>query len=224
MSTTPRKPLRVSRTIGLAAGVASLGCLALAPAGAEDTGRWEVLRANAPGGFQPLAPAPGFRVVLPSAAVRLAPPQPQIVRLPPSPSPTIAAPATPPDPSKRENPLSALLRDPTLRYGDVVMFPNGPRVFKGEPGTRHSVHDFVALSAARDVPPASRKMLLAMPVGENSAWSSDISARSGRMARATHDPETTGSTGKTVTVRTGAGDVRVIRVPTERARSRSAEF
>jgi hypothetical protein len=137
-----------------------------------------------------------------------------MARVPSSPSPRVAAPATPPDPSKRENPLQALLRDPTLRYGDIVMFPDGPRVFKGEAGGRHSVHDFVALAKTKDVPQVSRKTLLAMPVGENNAWSSDIVARTdNKVARRAPDVETTGSLGKTVTVRTGRGDVRVIRVP-----------
>jgi hypothetical protein len=78
------------------------------------------------------------------------------------------------------------------------------------------MHDFVSLKAAKDMPAAARKVL-AMPVGENNAWSSDISPRTGKVARSSLDVETTGSTrpspGKTVTVRSGRGDVRVIRVP-----------
>jgi hypothetical protein len=119
----------------------------------------------------------------------------------------------PPDPAKRENPLAALLRDPTLRDGDIVMFPGGPKVFRGEPGERHSVQDFVALAAARDVPPSTRKTVLAMPVGENGAWSSNLQAGRGRMAQRAPDVSTTGSITKTVTVRTGRGDVRVVTVP-----------
>jgi hypothetical protein len=202
--------------LGVAAGAASIGCLALAPAGAEDTGRWEVLLGNAPAArYFPstprVSPAPDFRIVLPSAPVRIERPRSDTVGLPSSPLPRVAA--TPPDPSKRENPLQALLRDPTLRYGDIVMFPDGPRVFRGEAGRRHSVHDFVAVAKTRDLPQTSRKVLLAMPVGDNSAWSSDTSARTDKVARSGTDVETTGSLGKTVTVRTGRGDVRVIRVP-----------
>jgi hypothetical protein len=200
--------------LGVAAGAASLGCLALAPAGAEDTGRWEVLLGNSQGArYFPssprVSPAPDFRIVLPSAPVRIERPRPESFAVPSS--PRVAA--TPPDPSKRENPLQTLLRDPTLRYGDIVMFPDGPRVFRGETGRRHSVHDFIAVAKTRDVPPASRKLLLAMPVGDNSAWSSDTAGRADKIARSATDVETTGSIGKTVTVRTGRGDVRVIRVP-----------
>jgi hypothetical protein len=121
-------------------------------------------------------------------------------------------PATPPDPSKRENPLVTLLHDSTLRYGDIVMFPDGARVFRGEPGRRHSVHDFVSLASSRDVPQASRKKLAALPVGHNDAWSANLTPRTEKVARRVQDVETTGSTGKTVTVRAGR-DVRVIRVP-----------
>jgi hypothetical protein len=193
-----------------ALAAATLGWAALSPATAEDSGFWEVVRAN--GGLRPLAPAPGVSVVLPPA---LAPLRPQILRLPPAPGAT--AKAVPPDPAKRENPLVALLNDSTLRYGDIVVFPDGARVFRGEAGGRHSPHDFVALSAAREVPPTTRKMVLAMPVGENSAWSSQTNGVRGRLAQRTPDVTTTGSIGasggKTVTVRTGRGDVRVISFP-----------
>jgi hypothetical protein len=52
-----------------------------------------------------------------------------------------------------------------------------------------------------------------MPVGENSAWSKDVTLRAETVARRFQDVETTGSLGKTVTVRTGRGDVRIVRVP-----------
>jgi hypothetical protein len=192
-------------SFGVAVAAASLGWAALSPATAEDSGFWEVIRSQAP--VRATAPSPGFSVVLPAALP--AAPRPQIVRLP---SPT-AAKAVPPDPDKRENPLAGLLRDPTLRYGDIVMFPNGPRVFRGEPGSRHSPDDFAPVSTARDLAPSTRKIVLAMPVGENGAWTSQIAGGRGRVAQRLPDVHVTGSLGKTVTVRTGRGDVRVIRVP-----------
>jgi hypothetical protein len=196
-------------SLGVALTATSLGWATLSPATAEDSGFWEVVRAQA--GIRASAPSPGFSVVLPSTLP--AAPRPQIIRLP---SPTVAKPL-PPDPDKRENPLTSLLRDPTLRYGDIVVFSDGPRVFRGEPGSRHSIGDFVLLSASRDVAPATRKMVLAMPIGENGAWSSRTSGGSRHAAQRAPDVETTGSIdkgpGKTVTVRTGRGDVRVIQVP-----------
>ena len=56
-----------------------------------------------------------------------------------------------------------------------------------------------------------------MPVCQNSAWSSATAAAKDKVAKKVaelpRDVETTGSLGKTVTVRTGRGDVRVVRVP-----------
>lgn len=213
MTSTRRRPRHITQAIGITVGAVSVGWLALAPAGAEDTGRWEVLLSSNGGGFRSVARAPTFRVSVP-ALPRVE--RPRIISVP---APTVMKPATPPDPSKRENPLAAILHDSTLRYGDVVVFPDGPRMFKGDGGTRHSLRDFVSLSASRGLPPATRKKLLAMPVGDNSAWSSDLSSRGNRIAHSAVDVETTGSVTlgdrreKTVTVRTGRGDVRVIRVP-----------
>jgi hypothetical protein len=203
-----------SRALGVALGLACIGCAASALA--EDSGFWETIRAMQPG-FRPVAPARGFTVVLPPP-LQVSPVQ--IVR-PPVEALVPASPAVthaPPDPAKRENPLAALLSDPTLRYGDIAMFPDGPRVFRGEPGSRHSVHDFVTVAAARDMPPASRNKLLAMRPGANEAWSSDLGAGRGKLAGRIADVAATGSIsvkniGKTVTVRTGRGEVRIIRVP-----------
>jgi len=38
--------------------------------------------------------------------------------------------------------VAGLLADPTLRRGDIVVFPKGPKVFTGAPGSSHSPHDF----------------------------------------------------------------------------------
>ena len=194
-----RKVDFTTRIAVMATALAGVGTLALHPATAEDSGFWDVVRATRPA-IRVVTPAPGFTVVTPGE---------QIARLPPP----AAKAATPPDPSKRENPLAALLRDPTLRYGDIVMFPGGPRVFRGGYGGNHSVHDFVSLASSNEVSPASRKILAAMPVGENNAWSKDVTVRTEAVARRFQDVETTASIGKTVTVRTGRGDVRIVRVP-----------
>jgi len=92
-----------------------------------------------------------------------------------------------------ENPLPKLLTDPTLRNGDIVVFPDGPRVFKGSPGHKHQLKDFVAITQ-RSVAPSTRKLLAAMKIGPNDAWSQDISAPGRRIAAS--DVETTGSVTK----------------------------
>ena len=92
------------------------------------------------------------------------------------------------------NPHLALMTDRTLRAGDIVMFPDGPRVFQGEPGDRHALADFVPFAKAKGLTKADRKYLTALRTGVNEAWvegSADT-----KMARNTRDVETTGSVSK----------------------------
>ena len=90
-----------------------------------------------------------------------------------------------------ENPLPKLLTDSTLRDGDIVVFPDGPRVFRGSPGHKHQLKDFVAITP-RSVAPATRKLLASMKIGPNDAWSQDI--KGSRIASS--DVGTTGSVTK----------------------------
>lgn len=46
-------------------------------------------------------------------------------------------------------PLSAALDDPTLRYNDLIVAPDGVFVFRGAEGARHSADDFERLPEAR---------------------------------------------------------------------------
>jgi hypothetical protein len=46
------------------------------------------------------------------------------------------------------NPVPDLLTDSTLRRGDIVMFPEGPRVFNGQ-GSKHALTDFVPVLSQR---------------------------------------------------------------------------
>src|SRR4051812_40192858 len=79
-------------------------------------------------------------------------------------------------PVRIANPLPTLLADRTLRRGDIVVFPDGPRVFTGRAGSRHEVSDFIRSSDA-DVANPTRKALAAMRVGANDAWSFDLTPR-----------------------------------------------
>jgi hypothetical protein len=177
--------------MGLAAIAASLGAAVAWPARAEDSGFWDVIRSMSRGG-QSFAPAPSwfpqprFRRAAPKRAAR---PAPEVARLPEKPP----ADLTPPDPAKRPNPLATLLNDPTLRNGDIVMFPDGPRVFRGAPGTRHAMAAFVQVSRAKDMAASTRKTVAALPVGENNAWSSAAATAKGQIAQGAADVETTGS-------------------------------
>ena len=80
------------------------------------------------------------------------------------------------------NPLPLLLTDDTLRFGDVVMFPDGPRVFTGSPGRSHSVSDFEKLvTAGKKVAKNVREALVRMKAGLNSAWREVALGRDGRL-------------------------------------------
>ena len=123
-----------------------------------------------------------------------------------APKPTASVPAEPlsgqspfklrPHSSERPNPLPALLADATLRPGDIVIFPDGARVFQGSPGPRHQPRDFVKVASAKGVPQATRRILAAMKVAPDSvAWANEDPKRKA-VAQNVRDVETTGSVRK----------------------------
>jgi hypothetical protein len=89
-----------------------------------------------------------------------------------------------------ENPLPKLLTDATLRDGDIVVFPDGPRIFRGSPGRKHQLTDFVSITQ-KSIAPSTRKLLTAMKIGPNDAWGTEVRAAGNKVA--TTDVETTGS-------------------------------
>jgi hypothetical protein len=92
------------------------------------------------------------------------------------------------------NPHLALMTDPTLVPGDIVIFPDGPRVFQGEPSKRHAATDFVPFGEAKRLGKADRKYLTALRTGVNDAWTEESTVA--KMAGNTRDVETTGSVSK----------------------------
>jgi hypothetical protein len=69
------------------------------------------------------------------------------------------------------NPTAALLRDETLRPGDIVVMPGGPKVFlgredrgRGNKAARHRMSDFEDVRSSRSLDSKTRKQLLAMMV------------------------------------------------------------
>ena len=60
------------------------------------------------------------------------------------------------------DPVSALLRDETLQAGDIVVLPDGPKVFKGDGGTPHKWSSFEDVRRSRHVSKGHRKMVLAL--------------------------------------------------------------
>jgi hypothetical protein len=92
------------------------------------------------------------------------------------------------------NPHLALMTDPTLRPGDIVMFPDGPRVFQGDVGTRHAMSDFVPFAKAKGLTKTDRRYLTALRTGVNDAWVE--APADAKVAQTTRDVDTTGSVSK----------------------------
>jgi hypothetical protein len=77
-------------------------------------------------------------------------------------------------PNEVTNPVPKLLADRTLRRGDIVMFPDGARVFLGQSRTQHTLNDFEPIaSAAKAVPQATRKLVATLRPGWNGAWNAE---------------------------------------------------
>ena len=62
------------------------------------------------------------------------------------------------------DPVAALMEDPTLRRGDIVVLPDGPKVFKGGRTTPHRLSDFEDVRRTKLVGEKTRRQLTAMPV------------------------------------------------------------
>jgi hypothetical protein len=114
----------------------------------------------------------------------------KVLRADPSPG---KAPLTPRPMGEVTNPVPMLLTDGTLRRGDIVMFPDGPRVFVGQAGSQHQLGDFEPITAnSKNVPQGTRKLLAHLRPGWNGAWAADAPAVSEQIA-AVKDVHSTGS-------------------------------
>ncbi|AWN42495.1 hypothetical protein DK389_20825 [Methylobacterium durans] len=67
----------------------------------------------------------------------------------------------------KAGPAAALLKDETLRPGDIVILKDGARVFTGNPDKKHALHEFEPVDRSRQVDKKTRRLLAAMiaPVG-----------------------------------------------------------
>ncbi|MCJ2138158.1 hypothetical protein MKK69_29610 [Methylobacterium sp. J-026] len=67
----------------------------------------------------------------------------------------------------KDGAASALLKDETLKPGDIVVLNSGARVFTGNPDTRHALRDFAPVQGSRYVSNGTRKVLsgLFTPIG-----------------------------------------------------------
>lgn len=144
---------------------------------------------------QPSAPA----AVYPPAEYRqpaVSQPKPKLIRVKPASAEQAAVkmPAKPKAPGEIENPFPALLTDSTLQPGDMVMFPDGLRVFMGKPGGKHRLADFQPLSRAeKSLSRSTRRLVANMHPAVNTAWSTAGVSSQGKLAANTKDVVTTGS-------------------------------
>ena len=103
-------------------------------------------------------------------------------------------PVEPRSPGDMDNPVPALLSDSTLRSGDLVMFPDGLRVFTGRVGSQHTMADFKPLAqAGKALSRATRKLVAHLLPSENPAWSMDGLKSGNKFAANTKDVEPMGS-------------------------------
>ena len=168
-----------------------LALLATVPLPAQAQDPFGFFRPFAPPAAPPLVQPFGYE---PAPLVR---PRPKL-RPRPKPAPVqeveVKKPEKPRSPGESTNPVPELLADSTLRPGDMVMFPDGLRVFTGKPGETHKLADFQPVSqAGRTVASSTRKLATSLRPGLNAAWSADGVRSGGKLAVNTKDVETTGS-------------------------------
>jgi hypothetical protein len=144
---------------------------------------------------QPAAPAPP-----PTFGYQPDPFAEQPRRARPRPKPVVAEPVEvkkpvePRRPGEMDNPFPALLADSTLQPGDMVMFPDGLRVFVGRSGSQHKLADFQPLAqAGKSLPRSVRKLVADLLPSQNPAWSAEGLKSGGKLAANIKDVETTGS-------------------------------
>lgn len=91
-------------------------------------------------------------------------------------------------PGDMDNPVPALLADTTLQPGDMVMFPDGLRVFTGRAKDQHTMGDFKPLAqAGKHLSRATRKLVAHLLPSENPAWSMDGLKSGNKLAVNTDD-------------------------------------
>ena len=163
--------------------------IAAAPARGQDLFRF--FRAFAP----PPASLPAYQ---PYEYQRSPTPERRRVHARPKPVPVepaaVKKPIEPRSPGEMDNPVPALLADSTLQAGDLVMFPDGLRVFTGRAGKQHTLADFKPLAqAGKALSRATRKLVAHLLPSDNPAWSMDGLKAGNKLAANTKDVATTGS-------------------------------
>jgi hypothetical protein len=77
-------------------------------------------------------------------------------------NPAVKAAPKPPAPISDAEAVASIMGDPTLRRGDIVIFPSGPKVFRGEARSWHKSAEFEDVGSSRYVGDDTRKKVLAL--------------------------------------------------------------
>ena len=150
----------------------------------------------------PVAPAQPLNIRLDPAPERLKPKARARSKPAPVEQAEVKKPVEPRKPGQLDNPVPALLGDSTLRPGDMVMFPDGLRVFTGKPGNQHKLADFKPLAQAKKALSRDmRKLVANLLPSENPAWSTAGLESGSKLAANTKDVVTTGSVKTNPTLR-----------------------
>ena len=178
MSSTPR---RLGRRLSLVAASSTLVLSGIAGVHAQEAGLggfFQQLFGGRPASAQPVQPVD----VGPAPAMSDAPRR----SARPAFRPRARYASLPADPDKitgkqpvdakaiAANPTAAVLKDDTLRPGDIVVLSTGPKVFMGSDGAkRHRMSDFEDVKSSRAVDGKTRAMLLAMMVPQGAMLASE---------------------------------------------------
>ncbi|WP_046863658.1 hypothetical protein [Microvirga massiliensis] len=142
----------------------------------------------------PTSSAPAFRPAEHPAGQTMEQPaarsRPRAVRVEP---PAIKMPLKPRTPGEISNPVPELLADSSLRRGDMVMFPDGLRVFTGRPGGQHRLTDFEPVAQSGK----TSSLAATLQPGTNPAWNAETSRPTDKIAANTKAVATTGSVKRT---------------------------
>lgn len=87
------------------------------------------------------------------------------------------------------NPAEALLRDPTLRKGDIVVLREGPKVFTGAAQAVHRVTDFEDAHRSKAISSDLRKRLTAMTMPAGARPADEVRRRVSGLQTVRADPQ-----------------------------------
>ena len=156
--------------------------------------------------FYAPAPAPGPFPTIEIEPHRRRSPEHRVAT---TPAPVMPEHAKPARASTDREIISNLMADSTLQKGDIVVFPSGPRVFRGSSGAARRASDFEDLRASRLVGETVRNTVLASTRGSASTQVAASAAPNSRTARRQAPADVTSTGSIAVSASASASDGKV---------------